>query len=373
MSQKEIKYISHRDVKKKGKKDGREWKWRFGWPLREPKEPAPRIEQTEPCSYELELARTADQDLKFVKTEWEELDKKLLRDFREAKKEYEVLTQREKREHQEHQVAFQEYSEARKEYDKMPAPHLSPGIYRLLMLVFFICEFPINSLVLAIFGRGLIETYIMAGAICGGILWMSHLAGSNLKKAVKNWAAIIAGFAVTGGLLIVISILREKYFEAQKVQEVLGISISSTMLTIIFILVNLFIFVFATWSAYESSYAEPDKHNVAKRRLDAASTAVAKEGSEAVEAKNLLDAAYVKFNNALTLRKKTFELKKSEADASLSTYEALVHGYRDANLSARKSKVMPESFKKDPKEHIKVTSDILTISWDDLDGEAIRS
>jgi hypothetical protein len=371
MAKDKIRYISYRDVRKKGRKDGKEWKFRFGWPLREPKEPTPSLSQKEPCSYELELAGIADQDLKLIKVEWAEMDKMLLRDYCGSKKELAGITESLKKENEEHRAALKEYETARKEFESMPGPHLLPKVYWFLMALFFICEFPINALVMSVMGRGLIETYIMAGAICGGILWMSHLVGSSFKKLIKNWTVIIIGLSVTAGLLVGISILREKFFEAQQSQQIIGIKISSTTITFVFILVNAFIFVFASWSSYESSQSDPDKYSVARKRLKSATSDVNKEGSEAVEAKNKLEATLGKFNSASTMRQKAFDKKNSEAEALTSTFEALVHGYRDANLNARKSSAMPESFKIDPKDHIKVEGELLSISWDCPNGTPI--
>lgn len=69
---KRVKYyrLSLREVKRQGKKDGRDWQWKpwrplpSGWPFWESKEPDPPVNQKEPSQYEAKLISLAHKNLK---------------------------------------------------------------------------------------------------------------------------------------------------------------------------------------------------------------------------------------------------------------------------------------------------------------------
>jgi len=81
--------------------------------------------------------------------------------------------------------------------------------------------------------------------------------------------------------------------------------------------------------------------------------AVVKELAEAEE----------RFNKAHSEREHTFERYKHKAEAERDSWVSYIRTYRHANMSARKDKTLPESFKVDPETLIKIPAVFENPDW----------
>jgi hypothetical protein len=82
--QKPIKYLSLREVRSQGKRDGRPWRWKFmppSWPFWETKEPDPPVNQKEPSQYESKLISIAHENLERIGSQWSDEDEKLTSEY----------------------------------------------------------------------------------------------------------------------------------------------------------------------------------------------------------------------------------------------------------------------------------------------------
>ncbi len=91
MAGKNTRYYSNRQVKKRGKQDGRDWRWKFfppKWPFQESKQPDPSIDQEEAAEFEKELIRGANESLTYISQEWSDIDKELHENCKDAEDKY---------------------------------------------------------------------------------------------------------------------------------------------------------------------------------------------------------------------------------------------------------------------------------------------
>ncbi|MGQ9571154.1 MAG: hypothetical protein ACUVUQ_10030 [Thermodesulfovibrionales bacterium] len=100
-------------------------------------------------------------------------------------------------------------------------------------------EVVFNGLVFAVFGQSQLHTIIMAIGIMVAIPWLSDIIGKKLRMENKSKTTItltiVATLVVFIGFLR-IAILREKFFEANKVVEALGLKWDAESITLTFLL-----------------------------------------------------------------------------------------------------------------------------------------
>ena len=67
---------THKKVKRRGKIDGRDWKYSF-WPFKTEKPQEPNPDQDQPAQFEGELLKAAENDISREAENWVKLDEKL--------------------------------------------------------------------------------------------------------------------------------------------------------------------------------------------------------------------------------------------------------------------------------------------------------
>ncbi|MBM3404911.1 MAG: hypothetical protein FJY10_08485, partial [Bacteroidetes bacterium] len=181
-----------------------------------------------------------------------------LDDFERLKKEYET-------DNQEKQELRKRYIQAEEAYQDMQPPSINPNWALFWLVLIAIAEFPLNSIVFEIFGQERIETYIMSGIICVGIPLMAHFLGKAGRKEIKSGtdkAILIICPLIVLSMLVAIAIIRMLYFKEMTTK----INASPETMTIIFVIINIFIFVVATIISYNAAHPKPEEFKAKRKK-----------------------------------------------------------------------------------------------------------
>jgi hypothetical protein len=360
--------ITYRSVRRRGKKDGRDWRWKFWppkWPFREPKEPSPTEDQDKPAQFELTLKEAAEAEMQWIAEEWRAADEKLKADYCRAQAERKQAKEQYDKEAQEATAAMGVYQKASEELAKISSPALSPSWMIFWLIVIGIGEFPLNAIVFDILGHERTETYLVAAFI--GIFFplAAHVFGSALRQEIKSTTdKVLTAIApvVVLAFLAVIGFLRAKFFETLKLQELLGITVTPTQATILFIVINVAVFFVAAVISYEGTHANRKEYKTLRRKLKEAFRSLKKESAEAKAAATRLAKAEEWYQQALHRRQKNFERVAERARLIKENNDWLIQVYRDANVEARRNASTPACFKEPPIE-AQIPAGLQNLDW----------
>lgn len=358
--EKEIVYYRIRDVKKRGKEDGSEWRWSLlplKWPLWEQKQQDPPLDQIEPAAYEEELKDCLKQNLSRIAQARADSEKVLQKTCTNAEDDYKRTADNLSEASVEHQEAIDEYETAKDHYFKQPRPVFSGIYFILLFAAISVAELYFNVLVFSIFGQRQMETYLMAFGLVASIPVAAHFIGKRLrmdKRSSMEIMIMIVSTIIVFGVLIAIALLREKFFEAEKTAEILGIDMGTGSIVFTFLIINIVLFLAMVLLSYESGYRDHETFKEAKRRfIDAEKEFNEETGDERKAAEDYTNAI-INFNNAHANRKNELERVKHKAAQERDIWATFIKTYRSYNMAARKNKTIPASFKEDPTKDIKI-------------------
>ncbi|MEW6213986.1 MAG: hypothetical protein AB1478_02085 [Nitrospirota bacterium] len=363
------KYYSLRKVKRQGKKDGRSWKWKFmppTWPFWETKDPDPPVNQKEHSQYEAKLISLAHGNFERLGEEWSKEDEKLTQEYCNAKGEKEDFELQIEKESEQYKDAIIQYKKAKNIFFNYPPRWVPLLIYWFIFGFVAIGEGLFNYYVFQIFGQKETETFLMASAIILALLIASELLGHHLKKEEKSSLdRFMIGFMITIALaaLSAFAILRETFFEASPTAGAFNIPINPTVLAGIFITFNFAFFVGITYLSYTEARKNPEDYRKAKKTYEEALKAVKEKGEDVERVAKELSEAEERFNNAYSAREHTFERYKHMAEGERDGWVRYIRTYRHANMSVRKYKTSPESFKIDPETLIKIPAAFENLDW----------
>lgn len=358
-----MRMYSHRYVTRKGKKDGRDWKWQF-WPLKDNKPREPKSDQQIVAHFEDELLRATEAQIAKEAEDWKKTDQKLKPRYCEAVSKLKEAKEIETRESNEAQQAEREFEKAKRKYQQISLPSLSAGWRNFWLILISIGEFPLNSVVFSLFGASRMETYLMAAIICIVIPLGAHFFGKSLHQNNKTKTDIVLLIIVP---IIVLSALgsiayiRSQYFETIQTLELLGINMSPTTLTILFILLNILIFLIAVLVSYEGSHTNHSLYNTINKRYRQALRTLRKEAEEAEVAGKLLAKAEIAYQNIRHYRKKSHEKFLQDITTIQENGEWLISSYRAANLRVRPD--IPLCFQNDAR-NPELPNDIINLDWE---------
>ena len=276
------------------------------------------------------------------------MDEKLKPLYCRALRNYESALAAYEKEAKEAELEKPNYDACRKKFEEFVTPSISK-FWMFFWLVFFcIAEFPLNSIIFQILGENLIFTSIVAATVCVGIPIAAHLVGKSIRQENKNtiekiWIILLPLIVI--GAITYVAIFRTVYFEANKTVQALHLKINPNTLTIVFVIINLLIFIIATIISYEGTHPRHREYKSAKKRYKNALKSLKKESEEADAAAKILNDANDKLQNRKTCRKKKHEGFCERARIIKSISEGLIHTYRQSNLFARKTNDIPVSFK----------------------------
>jgi predicted metal-dependent hydrolase len=354
-----------RRVKRAGREHGRSWKWKL-WPfLQEQKEPLPGVNQQEPAAYEEELRGAASEEIHRISLAWKKLDETLKPEYCAALRQLQLATDRHKKESAEELGALDEFNKAVEEMRKIQPPNLNRGWMLFWLMFIGAAEFPLNALAFQIFGEGRLLTYIIAAAMCIGIPYSAHFVGSKMKQEIrKPTDRVLLGIVPVGVLLGigVIAYLRAKFFEALETQHLLGIEISPAMASILFVIVNIFLFLFAFLVSYEGTHSDEEGYRMVRKRFKLASQILQRESREARASAKELEKAELRYQHARQKREAKFRAYAADALHVKESFEWLTLCYREANMAARNNPTLPECFKK-PSPEFTLPKDLTELDW----------
>ncbi len=358
-----MRKYSHYHVSRKGKKDGRDWKYTF-WPFRTEKPCEPKKEQELPPQFETDLIKAAENNITVEAEKLKNLDQRLKPEYCQTVSELKNAGKGYNKESGEADLARNEYEVAKNRYEEMTMPSLDAKWKNFWLFFIAVAEFPLNSLVFSILGSGRIETYIISAGLCVAIPMIAHFFGQSLRQEIRDRTDVILMITMPVTILAilgVIAFIRAKYFEAMVAQDLIGISISPTQMTVLFIIINIAIFFVAVMVSYEGSHPDKKRFKTTTKRFKEAMKRLKKEASEAEEAGEILSNVENKFQKLRQYRTKSYEKFVQKIRSIVDSAEWLVSSYRAANLRTRKD--IPPCFKKEA-QIPSIPEELLDVDWD---------
>lgn len=170
--------------------------------------------------------------------------------------------------------------------------------------------------------------------------------------------------AIALAALSAFAILRERFFEASQTAGILNIPINPTVLAGILIIFNFVFFIGLIYLSYTEARSDPEGYRKAEREYKEADDALKEAGEDVEKIAEELAEAEERFTNAHSARKHTFEMYRHMAEAERDIWVSYIRTYRHGNMSARKEKTLPESFKVNPETLIKIPSALETLDWE---------
>jgi hypothetical protein len=340
-----------RSVRRQGRRDGREWRWKFwppAWFFRESKSPYPPLNQKDTALFESEIKEAFENDAGILAKEWEDLDLRLKKRYCDAHVELELADASLKRETPEAQVAEGAYKEAEKKLLDVPAPAVSPDWANFWLLLIAAGEFPLNSMVFQLLGQEPRETYLIAAAMAIVIPLFAEVFGSALRQDSKTATdkALVALMPASALFLLgAIAYLRGEFMSLSPLLKELGFVLTRTQATALFLIMNVGLFLVASVISYESTYTDRrdyrTKHNLWKTMR----AAFNKESREAREARSRYERARKELEAARQERQKKFESFLAEVRWLRESHELFIRAYRQADREARRDGQTPVCFR----------------------------
>lgn len=186
MARNRIYYYNRRVSRKKGKRDGRTFTWRF-WPfLKNEKIPYPLIDQYVPAQFEDELLTLGLNEIDEVNEAWKQKDKQVKTNYCLAKNERHLALlqfQAEESDVAPEEANVEEITEELMNHPSAPITHRTALVFHFLV---FVGEVFFNAIVFNIFGFEIWESYIVAAVLGIAISLLAYFFGKLLKKQEKT-------------------------------------------------------------------------------------------------------------------------------------------------------------------------------------------
>lgn len=332
----------------------------------------PMSDQVEHSPFEKRLALIANENIRRIAQKWDDEDRKLKGDYCSAKREYIDALKDLNEDKKEHGEALQDYEDAlKKKRDSSNYPHFSNKAYWPFIIVIGLSEIPLTAFVFEILGENRLFTYLFAIALCITLPTASHMLGIVTREPFNKKSIIIAAIVLVTfvGVIVAIAYLREKFFEASEFQKVLGVQMDPTTVTIVFILIQLFIFSIATFASYFAHDPHPNLKR-AKKDFEDAKKRLQEESRELNEAEKRVDKAAEILVKIEALRERTFENYHSKAGEIIAIQKRMIEVYRTHNLRCRND--VPKSFDTYPQIEIPASLQTLDVDCgiaDDIEGQ----
>ena len=350
MAGKNIRHYSNRQVKKRGKQDGRDWKWKFfppKWPFQESKQPDPSINQEEATEFEKELIRGANESLTYISQEWSDIDKELHQNCKDAEDKYRMAKAAVKRESIEHEEAIKNYEAVKTRLYNYPMPLISKTLFWIFFLIITVLEVAFNALVFNVFEQSQSQALITAICVMVGIPWLSDFIGKKLRMKNKTNTSvvlmIVAVLVILAGLIVIVT-LRKTFFEADNIVGALDTRWDIGSIPFAFFIVNILLSAVIVVLAYKAGHKDPIKYKQTKRAFEDGANRLKAEAADLEEAAEGLANARIEFDSTHSERADEFEKIKYEAEEERGKWIELVQLYRTSNMVARIDKTRPKSF-----------------------------
>jgi len=327
----------------------------------------PPVDQVEHAPYEMQLKQVGEENIKRVAQDWQHSDQRLKSEYCIAKGAYIARGALLPEAQRGYESALEERENARKALRECPGrTDLGPVAYGLIMVTIGIGEYPLNAIVFRLFGDSELLTYLFSTLLAVGLPLAADFLGKLLKKGAFREGFFSADGILTTllALIVVMAILgigyiRERYIEALEVQQLLGIKMDPTMVTLVFVAINLLIFLTATLASY---FAHDPAVRRAKKELKAADARLREAQARLAAAQAASEDAARRYQQAKAERAALWEKKRHEAKELRDIVQKLIEIYRTHNLRVRANPLMPKSFTSYPA--IKIPTGLEELDWD---------
>jgi len=326
--------------------------WRHG--RRDGKKGIPPEEQTDAFpDYEMDLKQLADGSMRHVAGRWHDFDRTVCGRLWTAHRDRRRLDKQLKE--AEGQVRAQQgkYDNCRPRFNELRGQlHIAPWLYLPLMSLIALGELPLNSIVFNLFGEDKILTYALAAVLGLVLTFCAHLLGKQLHEkpfehglgSTGAWMTILM-MIVPVGVIAGIAFWREKYFEQVNAQNLMGMKVDPTMVTLVFVTINLLIYLVATVAAYSASNAE--YRQVARELADIRKALGKSQWRMRKLAKQALRAESL-YDRLRSDRQSTFDRYNREAEEVKDFAQRMIQAYRTHNMRHRPSPRRPPVFSNYP-------------------------
>lgn len=326
----------------------------------------PALEQQEHPFYEHRLKEGAETSIRHLAEEWRSDDRKLKEEYCRLLMAHKNATARIKTIQPDYQELLEDKDDLDDTWQKT---HSVPWTYRALFAFLAACEFPMNSVVFDILGEAKWLTYILAAGLGVVIPLAAHYVGIKLRResplehwraALKTGLIVIVVFAVLIGL----AYLRERYVAGSGMAAVLGIEMDPRMVTLVFLSINLLIFVVAVIASYmvhmDVTDAQIRSSHITQRSLKEIEELLKDVKGNLDQLKKKCDEIREEYSKLAVSRNKLFEIYRDRSEICRHSCEYLMNVYRTSNMRARaeSSTQIPICFK-----------NVLTIDTCPFDGE----
>jgi hypothetical protein len=312
----------------------------------------PADDQEEHSPYEQTLIKEGDAAIHYVFEAWLHKDRKLKQHYCGAMTTLDNVLDRVKDMEPGHEDKRQHHVEYKRKWDKM---HTVSKGYWVLFVFMAICEFPMNSVVFDILGEAKWLTYLLAAGLGVIIPLAAHFMGIKLRREspLKHPKGAIKAFFLmlsVAAVLVGVAHLRERFVAGTA--SVIGIPMEPRIVTIIFLSINLLIFVVATLASYmahmDVNDAEIREPQITRRVLKEADKLLRSSTGDLEDLKKKCDELEEEISRLKVRREKLHEEFQEVAENVCDTHEWLIGFYRASNLRARSSPKPPPCFKKKP-------------------------
>lgn len=359
---------TRRRVCRKGRLDGRGWRWKFPLLMKEPFPVQPAKDATKQAAFESELLRAGDDHLTDLATAWSIKDKTLKPRYCEALVHVQETFKGMEFESKEFAEAKKAYDDALEDFEELPSPAWSKSLEWIVIIGLAVGEFFFNYLIFSVLGQSKLDTIIIAVtmsiALPFSALAFGHVIRIERKTIVQRlWAIVL----VLVPLIVFASIafLREALFEAAWSQAELRLNISPGQATIAFVVINLLIWLIAAFVSYRAAHKDPESYRTLKVRLRNARKVMEREGSDYKAAVKAYERARMRYEKAKHLRKEEFDHIVAVAQDLIKMVKWYISVYRTSNQQARKDGSIPPCFHGSiPELSIPVSLQESSLDWD---------
>jgi len=326
----------------------------------------PPIDQDEHTPYENSIQKWGEENIRRVAQKWEKIDQKLKGEYCRIKVALESALKAQARAKSEQMDSNGDLDVAQQELNKLLIRrHIPPLVYFILLIFLGASEFPLNSIVFNLFGEQQWLTLLMSSGLAVILPLFAHFIGVFLKndpfrveKLKSDNILLIVSLLIPIFAIAGIAYLREKYFEASGIQTALNIHLNPSMITFIFVLINLLLFTGAIILSY--FYHDPElrkwekTHKIYSKELE-------EDQKELARYKALAQTLNEQLQVIREQRKNGWDAKVAKADEINKICLGVIDRYRTHNLSRREEPQLPKSFRTYPE--ITMHESLCKLSW----------
>jgi hypothetical protein len=282
---------------------------------------------TDHVLYESRLLNFGEQEAGRIAQEWEGLDKGLKGEYCTARARWRAAQEELETAKQDRETASKDHEEARKKEEPILGRHsLKTWIYIPLMIILGLAEFPLNAIAFRTAGEPELMTYMMTLSLALVLPLSAHFLGVFLRHA----ALTKREYALTGLAILIplaaiagVAYVRDKYIE--EAQKVLGIQLDPTTVVLIFVAINLLIFlvgVLASYFAHDPQVVEQSK------RLKETFKRLRQACARLAGTRKVFSQAEQRYHAITAMRQNAFDEKKHQVGEINDIVQELIAVYR---------------------------------------------